>query len=71
MPQQNIKESFFKIRKRIIIVFLTQGSVWHVLPKGLLQAANLSGPRHTGNTTPCLQCLQRHTQFHLACTHSR
>lgn len=42
---------------------LTQGSVWHVLPKGLPQVASPSNLHHSRNTTPCLLPLQGHTQF--------
>lgn len=39
------------------MVVLTQGSFWHVLPKGLPQAASLSNLHHSGNIPPCLQSL--------------
>lgn len=55
----------------IIVIVLTQGSTWHVLPKGLHQAASFSNLHHSGNTTPCLLSLQGHTQlFKLTWIHS-
>jgi len=53
------------------MVVLTQGNVWHVLPKGLLQAASLSGLHHSRSTTPCLlQALEEHTHTHTHTHHS-
>lgn len=49
--------------RRNVVGDLTQGSIWHVLPKGLPQAASLLIHHHSKNTTPCLLPLQGHTHL--------